>query len=222
MAAARAAAKKREEEALIAAKNEETALYTERFEGGHLRLLHKYCCQDGSWVKAEFFDKLYVKSKPDKPVAEEDHEPPSSSSSQSEDKKDDDGGFDTPNVKMFNSISTLGVDSEIKSLESDSVVSEVPEPTPVPAAAPPASRKISILPPGGGGGGGASTSPMHAGPVPLPEDVPLPGSWPGVTVVKRRVVKIDLHENNLVGPLPGSRGNGNFPAVHAGRLGGRR
>ena len=47
------------------------------------------------------------------------------------------------------------------------------------------------------------------------ECVPPPEIWYGVKSSKRTVAKIDLHENNLTGPLPGSPGTGVFPPTSA-------
>ena len=66
-------------------------------------------------------------------------------------------------------------------------------------------RRRSSLP-------GASPKKMF-GPQAVDEEVPPPPNehWPGIKVHKRRVVKIDLHENNLMGSLPGGPGQGIFP-----------
>jgi hypothetical protein len=220
MAARRAAAKKAEEDALREKQAEATRVSTERFEGGSLRQFFKHM-EGGRWLKSEWFDPEYEPPKEEKKEEE----------GEGEEEEDLGGGVDSP-VRAMNSVSTLGVDGiadssmvtsevkseEVTSLESGSMVegdsmveddgedagtndAEVKpqlsvETTESKAAS--AARKASMM-------GNAPKSPTQ-GPTMTPEETPPPGTWPGITSVRRRVVKIDLHENGLGGQLPGAPG----------------
>jgi hypothetical protein len=125
-------------------------------------------------------------------------------------------------VAKLHSVASSGKDDDDGDVEDeteteggeDKKESEAEQQSATTPSQPSPPKRKPTLPPGPRPGGPGSSL-ASSGPELLPEKTPLPATWgKGVVVVKRRVVKLDLHANNLVGNLPGSRGTGNFPLAH--------
>jgi len=138
----------------------------------------------------------------------------------------DDSSDGENKIAMHPSISTLGDPSMLMSPSVDEQVSVVlpheegllssPKTNTGPASALAVRLNANSLPPMRG-----PESSKH-GPSLAKEDCPpcerwfwgggaSEGGWRGCKTIKRRVAKIDLHENNLEGLLPGAPSTGNFP-----------
>ncbi|GMH83654.1 hypothetical protein TL16_g09672 [Triparma laevis f. inornata] len=143
------------------------------------------------------------------------------------------GDFDKPNIQLHESVSTLGDPSvEGGIVDTPIIMSEIPgigvEKEPMTGKEMARNidklgimtmdgkgkeeKKEGGLPPLSGAArrGSVMGSPKH-GPAMTDEETPAPEHWFGVKSIKRRVAKIDLHSNNLVGILPGGPGTGIFP-----------
>ncbi|GMH85318.1 hypothetical protein TrST_g7615 [Triparma strigata] len=147
------------------------------------------------------------------------------------------GGFDKPNIQLHDSVSTLGDPSIEGSIVDENntaiAMSQIPgvglEKEAMTGKDMAANidklgvmmirnngeeKKEGGLPPLGPRRGSVLGAPK-GGPDLTDEETPSPEEWFGVKSIKRRVAKIDLHENNLVGILPGGPGTGIFPVSTA-------